>query len=428
MLLADREETRIKKGHVALMKHPETAWYSGVMLMGDSEVVDANFTAYTDGINKRYSRKFLKTVKEEPKLRGLILHENLHVALKQVPHGKTMFEEDKQLANMAADFVVNDIIHNIKGTIAGSNERIVELPDGALYDEMFHNWSMREVYNYLRKHCKRKQQGGGGQGNGQGNEPNNDPSGGGQGDRIVEVNGKTYDLSNTDEHDFDELLGMKPEEIKDMADGIDRALREGGILAGRMGSKLPRSISELLEPKVDWRDALREFVSSAMKGKDEFTWRKLNKRQLANDLYLPSMENETIGEVVVAIDTSGSIGSVELTEFATELVSIIELAMPDSVRVIWWDAQVHGEQMFKPDQYHSIASLLKPLGGGGTHVSCVSEYINKQKINAECVIVFTDGYVENPIKWNIVPPTLWMITQNKALEVPSGKKVIFDRD
>ena len=349
MLLADREETRIKKGHVALMKHPETAWYSGVMFMGDSEVVDANFTAYTDGINKRYSRKFLKTVKEEPKLRGLILHENLHVALKQVPHGKTMFEEDKQLANMAADFVVNDIIHNIKGTIAGSNERIVELPDGALYDEMFHNWSMREVYNYLRKHCKRKQQGGGGQGNGQGNEPNNDPSGGGQGDRIVEVNGKTYDLSNTDEHDFDELLGMKPEEIKDMADGIDRALREGGILAGRMGSKLPRSISELLEPKVDWRDALREFVSSAMKGKDEFTWRKLNKRQLANDLYLPSMENETIGEVVVAIDTSGSIGSVELTEFATELVSIIELAMPDSVRVIWWDAQVHGEQMFKPE-------------------------------------------------------------------------------
>ena len=98
---------------------------------------------------------------------------------------------------------------------------------------------------------------------------------------------------------------------------------------------------------------------------------------------------------------------------------------PDAVRVLWWDTDVHGEQLFKSDQYQSIASLLKPLGGGGTHVGCVSEYINEKKINAEAVIVFTDGYVESDIKWNIVPPTLWMITQNKDLDIPSGKKVIF---
>ena len=48
--------------------------------------------------------------------------------------------------------------------------------------------------------------------------------------------------------------------------------------------------------------------------------------------------------------------------------------------------------------------------------------------NAECVIVFTDGYVESNIEWNIVPPTLWMITQNKDLDIPTGKKVIFNRD
>ena len=256
MLLADREETRIKKGHVALMKHPETAWYSGLMLMGDSEVVDASFTAYTDGINKRYSRKFLKTVKEEPKLRGLILHENLHVALKQVAHGKTMFEEDKQLANMAADFVVNDIIHNIKGTIAGSNERIVELPDGALYDEMFHNWSMREVYNYIRKQNPQRQKGkgsGGGSGDQSDGQDSNPSEGGNQdsdGDNIIKVNGKEYDMGGDgfDEHDWESFVeNMSPEEFKEFSDKIDRALREGGILAGRMGGKIPRAISDLLE-------------------------------------------------------------------------------------------------------------------------------------------------------------------------------------
>jgi predicted metal-dependent peptidase len=87
---------------------------------------------------------------------------------------------------------------------------------------------------------------------------------------------------------------------------------------------------------------------------------------------------------------------------------------------------VHGEQVFDKD-YANIAGLLKPLGGGGTHVSCVSGYINKQKLQAECVIVFTDGYVENDIKWDISSPTLWMITQNKGIEVP-GKKVVVNRD
>jgi predicted metal-dependent peptidase len=210
-------------------------------------------------------------------------------------------------------------------------------------------------------------------------------------------------------------------------DGIDKALREGGMLAGRMGAKLPRVISELLEPKIDWREALREFVSSSTKGNDEFTWRRMNKRHMANDIYLPSVENESIGEIVVAIDTSGSIGSEQITEFATELVSICDLCQPEVVRVLWWDTEVHGEQVFK-DNYSDIAKLLKPLGGGGTHVSCVSDYIVKNKVKAECVLVFTDGYVESDINWKITDPTLWMVTQHKDFIPPVGKKVMFGDD
>jgi predicted metal-dependent peptidase len=435
--MATKQETRVKRGHVALMKHPETALYAGVMLMGETSVEDRQFTAYTDGVNKRYSRPFLETIVSEAKLRGLILHENLHVALKQIPFGKSMFKENAKMANLAADFVVNDIIENIRGTVAGSNpaERIVELPDGAVYDPMFHNWSMREVYNYLKQHAKpnpKKQKQPSQPGkpcpNGQDSGP---PQGGEQSEEqewdTVEVNGKVYDISNADEHDFEKLLdGMTHEQIKEVNDSIDKALREGGMLAGRMGAKMPRAITDLLEPKIDWREALRDFVSSTTKGKDEFTWRRMNKRHMANDIYMPSVENETIGEVIVAIDTSGSIGGKELTEFASELASICGVCEPEQVRVLWWDTIVHGEQVFK-DDYQNIAGLLKPLGGGGTHVSSVSEYINKQSLKAECVIVFTDGYVERDIKWDISSPTLWMITQNKGLAVP-GKKVVMDRD
>jgi len=107
-------------------------------------------------------------------------------------------------------------------------------------------------------------------------------------------------------------------------------------------------------------------------------------------------------------------------------VSICESVQPDAVRILWWDTQVHGQQVFT-DNYANIASMLKPQGGGGTRVSCVSEYINKHKLKAECVIIFTDGYLENNVKWEISDPTLWMITENKDWEVPSGKKVIFNR-
>lgn len=424
-----KQETRIKRGHITLMKHPQTALYSGVMLMGTSAVEDNVPTAYTDGVNKKYGRKFLESITSESKVRGLILHENLHVALKQVVHGHAMFMENRKMANLAADFVVNDIIVNINGTIAGTQERLVELPDMAIYDAMFHDWSMREVYNYLKKNAKC---GGSGKGKGQGGQGNNPPSGGnqpsdddGDGDTVT-VNGKTYDISQADEHDF---IGreVSAEEAKEILDQIDKALREGGMLAGRMGAKIPRAISDLLEPKIDWREALREFVSSTTKGNDEFTWRRMNKRHMANDIYLPSVENESIGEIVVAIDTSGSIGGAEITEFATELVSICDLCQPEAVRVLWWDTEVHGEQIFKGN-YTDIAKLLKPMGGGGTTVSCVSEYVNKNKIKAECVLVFTDGYVESNISWNISSPTLWMVTQRKDFVPPVGKKVMFGDD
>lgn len=384
------QETRLKRNHIALMKHPETAWYSGIMMMGSSSVSDEKFTAYTDGVNKRYSREYMEGIKDDAKLRGLIMHENLHVALKHIPRHMDLWKIDSRLANMAADFVVNDIIMNMKDT------KHIQLPDGGLYDAKYHNWSVREVFEDLRKQQK---QGGGGGGSG---------SDEGQG--------------SLDEHGWEDAKDMTAEEIKELEGKLDRALREGGILAGRMGANIPRSISDLLAPKVDWREVLREFVSSATRGSDEYTWRKFNKRMLANDMYMPSLENETIGEVVVAIDTSGSITGEQITEFASELASICETCSPDKVRVLWWDTIVHGEQVFDKD-FSNIAGVLKPLGGGGTMVSCVSEYIVKESINAECVLVFTDGYVESDIKWEISSPTLWMVTQNDGFEPPTGKVV-----
>jgi predicted metal-dependent peptidase len=399
------QETRLKRNHIALMKHPETAWYSGIMMMGENEVIDTEVTAYTDGVNKRYGRKFMESIKDEAQLRGLIMHENLHVALKHIPRNKDLWKEDSRLANASADYVVNDIIENMK------DKAHIKLPDGALYHPQFHNWSLREIYTFLKKNGK----GGGGGGKGDGTGLKNSGSGGGE-----------FPIDSLDEHDW-ESQELTPEDAKKLEEKIDKSLREGGIMAGRMGAKVPRAIGDLLEPKVDWREVLRDFVASATKGKDEFTWRKFNKRMLANDMYLPSLENESIGEIVVAIDTSGSIGQEQLNEFATELASICDTCSPEVVRVLWWDTSVHGEQVFKTD-YANIASMLKPEGFGGTYVSCVNEYVIKKNIKAECVLVFTDGYLEHDIEWQITAPTLWMVTENKSFQPPTGKLVLIDKE
>ena len=414
--MAITQETRLKKAHIALMKHQETALYSGVILMGSSVVEDGIPTAYTDGRNKKYGREFMSKLSDS-QLRGLILHENLHVALKHVGRFTKEFKDNPMLINVATDYAVNDVIMSM------NDKGFCELPEGGLYDEKFHNWSAREIYNYLKSTLPPQPkvsislQGGQGKGDDEG-----------QSQSIkINIDGKELEVSPTDEHDFG-ANEMSVAEQAQLSDAIDRALREGGILAGRMGSKMPRAIDELLEPKVNWRDALREFVTSATRGSDEYTWRKFNKRMMANDLYLPSLENESIGELVVAIDTSGSIGGVELTEFATELASICDSVTPDKVRVLWWDTAVHGEQVFDSSSYQNIAGLLKPQGGGGTMVSCVSEYLNKNKVNAEAVLVFTDGYVESDIKWDITVPTLWMVTQRRDFQPPMGGKVVKKED
>ena len=227
----------------------------------------------------------------------------------------------------------------------------------------------------------------------------------------------------TDDHRFGEVRELTADELKKLEGEIDKALRQGGMLAGRMGGNIPRVIGELLEPQVDWREVLREFVQSAMRGKDEYTWRKMSKPYLANDMYIPSMHSETMGELVVAIDTSGSIDNEQISAFASELASICDVCNPDKVRVLWWDTKVHGEQVFEGN-YQDIAKMLKPMGGGGTHVGCVSDYMIKSSINAEVLVIFTDGYVEHDIKWEVSAPTMWFVTQNGSFDPPSGGRMV----
>ena len=392
-------ETRLKKAHIALIKHPETCLYGGVILMGENSIVDNPRecpTAYTDGYNKKYGRDFMQNL-SDAEMRGVVMHEVLHVLLKHIPRHTDLMKENRKLANVAMDYVVNDIIIEVGKKHPG----FIGLPKGCFHDPMFHGWSVRRVYEYIKQE-QDKGGGGGGSGNGSGRPQ-----------------------ESFDHHDDENVRDSTPDEIEKLGKEIDEAIHQGGILAGKFGAKIPRVIKDLMQPDIDWREVLQDFWSSHVRGKDEFTWRRFNKNRLADGYYLPSTVNETIGEVILAIDTSGSISNQDIAKVASRIQELCETLPPDRIRILWWDTQVHGEQVFEGN-YGGMHQALKPLGGGGTRASCVSEYITKNNLNADCMVVFTDGYLEDEVKWGTNIPTIWLIKEGgkETFSPPRGQKVV----
>lgn len=380
----------LKRAHVNLMKHRETCQYAGIIMMGESSVIDDPKecpTAYTDGLNKRYGSKFMSKL-TRPQIAGLVLHENFHVLLKHIPRHRDLMKKNGRLANMAMDYVVNDMIHEIK------DKSLAVLPPGALFDHMFRGWSVRKVYEYLEQEM---QQGGGG----------------GRGDPL-------------DEHGDELVEGMSSEDLKAHDEAVQDAIHQGGVIAGRFGVEINRHIKDLMKPEIDWQEVLRDFWTSTMRGYDEFTWARLNRRRLADDLFLPSTYADKVGRVVLAIDTSGSISQYELDKVAARVANLCELYPPDEVVVLWWDTEVRGKQVFTEGSFSNIATLMQPKGGGGTRVSSVSNYMMRERLSADCMIVFTDGHVEPSIDWRVECPTLWLIDKNgnDSFKPPAGTQMV----
>ena len=176
---------------------------------------------------------------------------------------------------------------------------------------------------------------------------------------------------------------MSPDEKKEIERAIDEAIRQGALIAGKMGSGGARLLDDVLESKIDWREVLREFVSTTCSGNDYSTWRRPNRRYVSAGIYLPSGISETVGELVIAIDTSGSIGGRELSQFLGEVAAIAKAVKPQAVRLLYWDTAVCRDEYYLQDQLDDIVKSTKPAGGGGTMVECVPEYLREKQIKQQ---------------------------------------------
>jgi predicted metal-dependent peptidase len=377
-------EQRVQKSHVALMNNPKYCMYSGIFMLGKTEVRDDVPTAGTDGRNTYYGRKFVDKL-DERELKGLILHENLHKAFRHTTVWKHLYKENPKIANMACDYVINLMIVD-----SDTDGKEVALPEGGCYDEQYRGMDAGEVYRKLKQEREKEKQRG--KGNGDGDPDEEEPTG-------------------FDEHDWDAAEEMSESEKQELAREIDQALRQGAILAGKMKGGMPRELTEAMEAKINWREVLRDFVNSICADKDNSTWRRPNRRWVDQDIYMPSLIGEAVGSIVVGIDTSGSIGQAEIGQFLGELVSICNHVQPESIELVYWDTEVAAHETYNRGDYEALMSSTKPAGGGGTDPSCVPAYITAKKLKPECVIMLTDGYVSSWGEWS--HPVFWGITSKR---------------
>ena len=373
-------EQRIERTHVQLMKHKNFCLFSGLFMVGKVAVDDTTPTAKTNGLDVIYGRAFVDSLTDKA-LAFVILHENMHKAYRHLVVWEKLHKKNAQLTNAACDFVINLQIRDYDPQ--GDD---VEMPmdkDGkimGLIDEKYRGMDTAQVFRLLEEEYGDDGQGGDG-------------------------------YEGFDEHDWENASEADKEEI---ANEIEKALRQGAILAGKMKGGVSRELQDLLTPKIDWKEALRDFVKTTTQGKDQTTWKRLHKRYIGSDIIMPSSYSEKVGSILVGIDTSGSIGGEELAGFLSEVKSICDEVSPEKIDLLYWDTHVASHETYQGAELSNLVESTQAKGGGGTNPDCVPSFMKKEDLKPECVIMLTDGYLHSDKdKWHhLTAPVMWCIKGN----------------
>ena len=395
------EERKVQKAKITLMRDPRFALWSGILMVGRTSVVDNIPTACTNGRDEQYGRAFVAKLREA-ELKFVVLHENMHKTFRHLTTWSKLHDIDHELANKACDYVINLKLQDLDPSEQSiAMPRLTEGPHKGkpmgLVDERFRGMNAKEVFDILREEKEKEEEGEGGGGGG------------------------------FDEHDWDSAKEMSEEAKKTLEHEIDQAIRQGVIaqkkVAGNGAGGIDRDILDLIESKINWRDALREFVKATCSAKDTSSWRKINRRFISMGIYMPSMVGEKVGHLVVAADMSGSIGQAETSKVLSEVKAIAEDVKPNRVDLIYWDSAVAAHEEYDEGTVGDIINSTKPRGGGGTSPSCISTYLKSKGIVPECIIVLTDGYVGSDWGSDWTAPVLWAIVGGNDVVSPNGKTI-----
>jgi predicted metal-dependent peptidase len=341
---------------LVLGKDAKAAFFATLALRLEPVVAWNMPTMATDGKHLAYNPDFLNGLSVDEAV-AVVAHEVMHNALK---HPMRMRHRDLKKWNLACDGSVNPILEEAGYKLPKS--RVMPGEPGPLA-KATKGMSAEEIYSLLEDP---------GAPPGAPDDQGDDPGGCGG----VQAPGDGSPAACQQAEAENEVA---------VAQAHNVAKQRGKLPGG-----IERLVQEVLAPKVDWKDVLREFVSRF--AKNDYCFSPPNRRYIWQGLYLPGLRSEELGDVVAAIDTSGSIGAAELSRFGSELQGVLE-AYDCSLTILYHDSAIQGVQTWKSTDGPLV---LEAKGGGGTDHHCVFDWIAEHGEPPACLVSLTDMYSSFP--------------------------------
>jgi predicted metal-dependent peptidase len=359
-------------------------------------------TAATNGRNFYYNRDFVNKLSVK-KLEFLFGHEICHCVF---DHFGRVGSRDRMLSNIAQDYAVNQILVDER-----IGDKITEVQ--ICYDSKYRGKAWEEIYDelydkaekismpellkqlgdLLDEHIKEGDgQNGENEGEGKGNKP-----------------------------------GMTKEEAQAIKDEIKQAMIQSAAAAGagKTPAGIQRLIKDLTEPKIDWRELVRQEIQSIVRNDYAFT--RPNRKSMHSGAILPGMKEATTIDIGISIDMSGSIGDADARVFLGEVKGIMDQYEDFKINLWCFDTDVYNHQEISHDNAHDLEDY-EPMGGGGTDFEVNWQFMEEHGIQPKKFIMFTDGYPCGGWGNADYCDTIFIVKGNKDAEAPFGQTVIYEKD
>ena len=369
-------------------------------------------TAATDGRKFYYNSRFIMMLEDEKECEFLFGHEVLHAVYEHIGR-RVDNEHEAQLSNIAADYCVNgDLVQAKVGRM------ITTVP--CLHETKYYGWSYEQVYKDLYDNAEKidiselaqqmldehleNEQSTVDKGEGQGSDGEQDKK-----------DGK------------DKRPTISENELKDIKDELKEALvnaaKQAG--AGKLPNGVKRILSDITEPKMNWRELLRQQLESTIKS--DYSWARPSRRSWHMDAVMPGMKNDEMIDICVALDMSGSISDEMARDFLGEIKGITEEFQNFKLHVFSFDTDVYNAQDFSSDNLDDVLDY-EPKGGGGTDFMAMFNYLKDEQIEPKRLVVFTDGYPWDTWGDPNYCETVWIIHSNDNPTPPFGTWAKYEED
>jgi len=331
-------------------------------------------TAAVDGRNLYYNTQFFNAMNNK-EIEFVVAHEILHMVF---DHMGRRDDRDPMIYNISADYIVNNtLVRDRIGTIPS----IVQ----CYQDFKYEGWTSEEVYDDVYEKAKEmgeeylKQLG---EMLDEHLDSEDDGEGVSDGEVGKDVNGNATSKSKP-KYSKEEVKQIK-DEIKE---NMISAAQSAG--AGNVPGAVARMIKELTEPKMNWREIIRQSVQSSIRS--DYTFSRPSRKGQMSGAILPSMDFQDTIDVAVCIDMSGSIGEVQGKDFLGEVKGIMDEFPDYNIKVWCFDTDVYNEEDFAANDGKDLLDY-ELMGGGGTDFMANWTYMKDQDYVPKKLIMFTDGY------------------------------------